>query len=155
MLSAMWYAAGWEGLAVIRHANLYATCIKHPRAFLHTSVKLYMREVGRLLKVYNSLKVLAAEAEPTACAITRVAHNTVGQNYAAIECVVLMSWLKQSYWTSCSLVERYILTYHVAALAVAESCGADVGRLLQVTGPDESEAASTIEELFNSKFEEE
>ena len=26
---------------------------------------------------------------------------------------------------------------------------------LQVTGPDESEAASTIEELFNSKFEEE
>ena len=38
---------------------------------------------------------------------------------------------------------------------IAMGAGYNTQLTLQVTGPDESEAASTIEELFNSKFEEE
>jgi len=38
---------------------------------------------------------------------------------------------------------------------IAMGAGYNTQLTLKVEGPDESEAASTIEELFNSKFEEE
>ena len=38
---------------------------------------------------------------------------------------------------------------------IAMGAGYNTQLTLRVTGPDESEAASVIEELFNSKFEEE
>lgn len=38
---------------------------------------------------------------------------------------------------------------------IAMGTGYNTQLTLRVTGPDESEAASVIEELFNSKFEEE
>ena len=38
---------------------------------------------------------------------------------------------------------------------IAMGAGYNTQLTMQVVGPDESEAASVIEELFNSKFEEE
>lgn len=38
---------------------------------------------------------------------------------------------------------------------IAMGAGYNTSMTLQVSGPDESEAAAVIEELFNSKFEEE
>ena len=50
---------------------------------------------------------------------------------------------------------RYVIDAKSIMGVIAMGAGYNTQLTLQVTGPDESEAASTIEELFNSKFEEE
>ena len=93
-----------------------------------------MRDYRRLLHVYNCLKVVLAEAEPTACAEALVAKLSVGKRSCTIVGVVLVCGLQQCNGASRSLVEVYLLTTNAASFAVAEGSCADVCRFLQGDG---------------------